>query len=397
MNGRKKIGLWIIAAVIVILIIYGFMPRPVPVSTAEVHEGSMQVIIEEEGKTKVKDRYSIMAPVAGFIQRLPYEVGDDISKGQSLFLLEPLPSQTLDPRQQAQARASVEAAEAALKASNEAIQVALADSSLASAEYSRIQNLFATGSATDQMLDQAEASRQRAESHLRSAIFSHQVATHEYEAARTALDYVAFQGPAGNRQTVSVFSPISGCVLRIYRKDEGITGAGQPILDIGDSGALEIVVDVLSEDAVRIAPGMRVLLQRWGGDHNLEGVVDRIEPVGFTKISALGVEEQRVLTHVHFTSPASQWSRLGDGYRLQVQFILWESDSVVQIPGSALFREGQNWAVFIVQDHRVRTRQVRIGRRSGLTVQVLEGLEPGEIVVTHPEETIAEGSRVRTR
>ena len=397
MKGRKRIGIWIIAAAVVLLVTYGFMPKPVLVSSAEVVSGPMQVTLEEEGRTRVRERYSVTAPVAGYVRRLPFEVGDGVSKGQTMVVLESLPSETLDPRQLAMARARESAARAALQATSESIEAAIADSSLAAAEYVRVEGLFASRSATQQMLDQARATKQRALSQLRSVRFTREVAEYEYEAARSALAYSGAHGSHGSAEQVAVVAPISGCILTVYQKDEGIVRAGQPLVDIGNADVLEVIVDVLSEDAVSLGPGTRVILERWGGEYPLKGIVRLVEPVGFTKISALGVEEQRVLVRIDFTSQSMDTVRLGDGYRLQARFILWEEEDVLQIPGSALFREGAGWSVFVVEDGRAVRQAIVVGQRSGLVVQVLTALTAGDRVITHPDDTVEDGVRVELR
>jgi HlyD family secretion protein len=223
------------------------------------------------------------------------------------------------------------------------------------------------------------------------------VARHELEAAESALAYSAAT-PAGEpAERVLVRSPIDGRVLKVQRECEGPVRTGEVLLALGDPSRLEVEVDVLSADAVRIRPGTRVLFDRWGGDEPLEGMVRRVEPVGFTKVSALGVEEQRVLVIADFTSPAERWERLGDGYRVEARFVLWHADDVLQVPASSLFRHGDGWAVFAVEEGRAVRRPLRVGQRTGLAAQVLEGLAEGDVVVVHPSDEVADGVRVAPR
>ncbi len=196
---------------------------------------------------------------------------------------------------------------------------------------------------------------------------------------------------------MQVLSPVNGRLLGLRRESEGVVAAGQPLVEIGDPNALEIVVDLLSTDAVKVKPGTRVLFERWGGENTLEGVVRVVEPTGFTKVSALGVEEQRVWVVVDLTSPPEAWQRLGDGYRVEADFILWEGSDILQIPSSALFRHVGEWTVFVVEDERAARRKVMIGRRTGLRTQILSGLSEGELVILHPDEDIEEGRRVEAR
>ena len=215
----------------------------------------------------------------------------------------------------------------------------------------------------------------------RAAEAAVETARGELEAARSILRHPA--GEAAER--IAIKAPVSGSVLKIARASEGMVQTGEPLLEIGDPQRREVVTEVLSADAVRILPGMTVLFERWGGGDALQGRVRRVEPVGFTKISALGVEEQRVLVVADFTSDPAAWRRLGDGYRVESRFVLWQADSVLQVPSSALFRHGEGWAAFVVQDGKARRRDVNVGERNGLMAQIVSGLTEGERVVTHPD------------
>jgi HlyD family secretion protein len=229
---------------------------------------------------------------------------------------------------------------------------------------------------------------------LRSARFSATTALYELEAARTALKYAAM---GGTGMPIAVSSPENGQVLKIAHKSEGTVAAGQPLIEIGNPRALEVEVDVLSADAVRIHPGTRVIFERWGGDGVLEGVVKVVEPEAFTKISALGVEEQRVWVIVAFTSPPAMWQRLGDGYRVEANFIIWEENNVLQVPASALFRDGNGWAVYIVERDKAAKRRVEIGKRNALVAQVLSGIKAGDHVIVHPDDRVRDGVKVAAR
>jgi len=228
----------------------------------------------------------------------------------------------------------------------------------------------------------------------RSADFNVEVAKYELDAARSMLHYADSKGGS---ERIPVTSPINGRVLKISHECEGPVRTGDTLLVVGDPAALEIEVDVLSADAVKIKPGMRVLFDRWGGEGSLEGVVRTIEPVGHTKVSALGVEEQRVLVICDFTSPYEKWQRLGDGYRVEARFVLWQADAVLQVPASSLFRYQDGWAVFVIADGRAQRREIKVGQRNGLTAQILEGLKPGERVINHPSDEVDNGRRVKVR
>ena len=394
---RKHIGLIIGIFVVILLIGIGFIPRPVMVDTAEVKLGTLKVSVEEEGRTRVIDRFVISAPVAGFMRRTELNVGDEIKKDQQIIYLEPLRSSVLDPRSRAEANARVAAAKAGLLAAEKNARAADADSNYASTEHARLKRLYESRTISLERYQQAQTNARRTKATLESAEFSVEVARFELEEADAAVRYSAAREAGETLETVSIKAPVQGRVLKIHHESEGVVNAGESLLEIGDPLSLEVEVDVLSKDAVRIKPGMKVIFERWGGDEPIEGVVRTIEPVGFTKISALGVEEQRVLVIADITSPVETWGKLGDGYRVEASFILWEGNGVLQIPSSALFRYAEGWAVFIIQDGMAELRQVEIGNRSGLAAEILSGLVEGENVITHPGDNVEDGSRVRLR
>jgi len=385
MHWRRDITIAVIVVAIVAAIIYGFMPAPQRVDAATVQRGPLSVTIDEEGKTRVIDRYVISAPVAAYARRIDLEVGDTIQQGQTLAQLEPMPSAVLDPRSHAAAQARVEAARAALDSAREKATAAKAEAELAKLEHKRIVDMCKVQCASKEDEDVAETKVRSTRALQQSAQFSADIARHELEAARTAL---AYAGARGGDEPLAVSSPINGSVLKIIRKSEGVVNAGEPLIEVGNPRHLEVEVDVLSADAVKISPGTRVEFQRWGGDETLEGRVRTIEPVGFTKISALGVEEQRVLVISDLTSATEQWQRLGDGYRVEASFILWEKHDVLTIPASSLFRHQDGWAVYVIDGDTARLTPVKLGKRNGLHDQVLEGLNQGQRVITHPSETI---------
>ncbi|MCW8928185.1 MAG: HlyD family efflux transporter periplasmic adaptor subunit, partial [Gammaproteobacteria bacterium] len=268
----------------------------------------------------------------------------------------------------------------------------------ARSEYQRLSRLCENECfiSADQ-LERAEAQALGSEASQQSAQFAVEVARFELAAARTALEHSAAQPQGSAAETVQVLSPINGQILGLQRESEGVVGAGQPLLELGDPNALEVVVELLSTAAVRVEPGTRVLFERWGGESVLEGRVRVVEPTGFTKISALGVEEQRVRVVIDLISPPGAWQRLGDGYRVESTFILWEGNDILQIPVSALFRRGGEWTVFVSANERAERRRVEVGRSNGLRAQILSGLSEGEQVILHPDEGIEHGTRVQPR
>ena len=394
MRWGRKIGLAVFALVIVFLIVQGFQPQPVVVNVAQAERGPMRVTVEEEGKTRVIDRFVVSAPIAGFARRVEMDVGDLVKRGTVLVRLDPLRARVLNPRSRAEATARVAAAEASLSAAKQDVEAAATDASFRESELKRTRELFEFSTIPKQNLDQAETDSRRAQATFRSSKFSVEVARHQLEVARTALRYSAAQQAGRPSETVAIQSPVSGRVLKLIHESEGVVQAGQALVEIGDPRGLEVEVEVLSADAVKLTPGTRTLLERWGGEWPLEAEVRTVEPVGFTKISALGVEEQRVLVIADIVSPPEEWQRLGDGYRVEAQFVLWEEAEVLQIPGNTLFRRSDGWAVFVIEAGIARRREVTLGRRNGLSAQVLSGVQQGETLIVHPDEAIDEGVEV---
>lgn len=390
---------WLVGGAVLIIIIIGigFIPRPVLVDTVTAKRAPLTVTIEEEGKTRVIDHYVLSAPVDGYARRLDLEVGDAVEKEQQIVTLEPLRSNVLDPRSRAEAEARVAAVTAALNAAKREVRAAEADAQYASDEAERLNRLFDTGAISLDRLQQSNADARRTMARLESARFSVQVAEFEKVSAEAALKYSSAEANGQNREAVSIRAPVSGRVLKIHHESEGVVYRGDPLIDIGDPSSLEVVVEVLSRDAVQISPGTRVLLSRWGGEQTLEGRVRTIEPVGFTKISALGVEEQRVYVIVDIVTSRQEWQRLGDGYRVETAFVLWEGEDILQVPSSALFREGNGWALFTVVAERAELVSVEPGQRSGITTEILSGINAGDIIINHPGEHLDPGSRVRSR
>lgn len=394
-GNRKRIVLIVGAVLLVAAVVYGFMPDPIMVELAEATRGPLEVTVDEEGRTRVQDRYVVSAPVAGYARRLPWEVGDAVAQGDVLLTLEPTRAPSLDARSRAQAQAQVAAAQARLNAAEEEAQAAEAAADLAVRELDRMTMLYESGNASQQALDQAIATRQQAQARLRSATFAVDVARYDVDAAQTALRYAGREAQAAD--LVEVQAPVDGAILAVHQKSEGVVQPGQPLVAVGDPRALEVMVEVLSTDAVQIGPGTRVRFERWGGEQPLDGRVRVVEPVGFTKVSALGVEEQRVRIIADLTSPPAQWERLGDGYRVEAQFIVWEGADVLRVPSSALFREGEGWAVFVAQDDEAELRRVEIGHRAGLQTEIVSGLEAGEQVIPHPDDDLEDGASIEPR
>jgi HlyD family secretion protein len=290
----------------------------------------------------------------------------------------------------------VAAAESALRAAEEQARAAAAAAGLALKELDRLRPLVSQGAISRDAFDRAMTESQTSAASRQSADFAVDVARYELQAARSVLEVTA--GAGGNpAERLPVRSPVTGRILKVAHECEGPVRTGEALLEVGDPSQLEVEVDVLSADAVKIQPGMRVLFDRWGGEQPLEGLVRLIEPVGFTKTSALGVEEQRVLVIADFTSPPQLWQRLGDGYRVEAQFILWHEENVLQVPASSLFRHAEGWALFVVDGGRAQLLPVKVGQRNGLVAQILDGLEEGAVIINHPSDEVEDGLRVEER
>ncbi len=393
----KHPGIPAITVVVIGLLIWGFWPRPVPVELVEAQRASMTVTIEEEGQTRVVDRFIISAPVDGVACRVQLDVGDMVQAGQTLLSISPLESRVLDSRSRAEAEALVAAARSALELARQQADAAGASANFKRSEIKRLTPLAEQGVISSAAFDKARMELLTAEASLRSANHAVEVAKYEQRAAETALKYSAGTVTGDPAIRVPVKSPITGRILQMPHECEGPVTTGQELLVVGDPSLLEVVVDLLTADAVKVNPGMKVRFDRWGGDEPLEGQIRAIEPFGFTKISALGVEEQRVNVIADFVSPKEDWQRLADGYRVEARFVIWEEEDVLQVPASSLFRLNGGWALFRAENGRARQRVVKIGQRTGLLAQILEGLETGDKVVNHPSDEVADGVRIRER
>jgi HlyD family secretion protein len=393
---RRKLSVIIIVLVAVLATLYGFIPKAVHVDLVDVSRGPLQVTIEEEGRTRLKERYVISAPTSGYMQRIGANVGDPVQKGQTIVVLEPLRSQSLDPRSRAEAEAIVSAAKAALNAAQEKERAAAADADYIGKRSERIAKLYSKGYVAKDQSDQTESELKKSRAVRDSAKAAVDVARSEFDRARATLQNFNPVKKPVNHSTVYISSPVSGNIFRIYRESEGSVGAGEPLMDIANQENLEVITEVLSSDAVKMKNGTPVLFKRWGGDAPLSGVVRIVEPAGFTKVSSLGVEEQRVQVIADITSPPDTWRVLGDGYRLEAHFVIWEGKDVLQVPTSALFRSGKEWAVFINDNGKARQRAVEVGQRNGLTAEIISGIKANEKVIAHPDESISDGTRIKS-
>lgn len=356
-------------------------PSAIPVETARAVRGAMRLTVDEEGETRVRDRYVVAAPVAGRVARIELREGDSVAPGTIVARMYPAP---LDARTRQQAEARVEAAEDARRAADAAVAQARAAFEQARRNCRRVQALAANNLVAPEERERAELEEASRARELEAAEFRAQAAQHDVETARAAL-------LAGGGAGMPLRSPVAGRVLRIPERSERVVGAGTALAEVGDPGRLEVVADLLSADAVKLEPGDPVLIEGWGGDSALRGRLRCVEPSGFTKISALGVEEQRVNVIVDFADPPRP---LGDRYRVEVRIVLWEGAGVLKLPGGALFRDGDAWSVFVVDRGQARRRDVVVGHRNPFEVEIIEGLGEGDLVILYPSDRIADGVRV---
>lgn len=395
---RRIIGVGLLASLLAFFV-YAFLPQPVPIDMAEVTRGPMQVAVSDEGYTRVHDVYRVSAPVTGYLMRLDREVGDRVVAGETpLADLLPTHPQFLDERSRSQAEAAIRSAEAALKLAQAERRDTEAQLAFAQSDAERARALAKKGHISKVELERTELALDSAQATLDTAIAAERVRKSELENARAALIAPGRGAPkASDQDIVKVTAPVDGRVLQLLQESEKVVSAGTPLLEIGNPGQLEIVVDLLSRDAVKVDRNAPVEITSWGGDQPLNGRVRLVEPFGFTKISALGIEEQRVNVIVDFTDPRKTWSRLGHGYRVDAAIEIWRAEDVVRVPTGALFRHQNAWAVFKVVDDRAVRTDVVINHNNGRVAEVLKGLAPGDRVVLHPSERIEDRSRLKQR
>ncbi len=374
-------------------VLWSLKPRPIQVETATVTVGRFVATVDEDGKTRVRERYVVDAPLAGHLLRIPLKAGDHVTQGNTIATILPSPVPFLDPRARREAEERLGAAEAARERATAEIDRARAEAAQAQNELVRVQTLVQRGVSTKQALERAELAARVTERQLGAAEFQNHAAEHAVEQAKALLARYE-QGSAAVSDAWNVTSPVSGEVLKVFRESEAIVAPGAPLIEVGDPRSLEIVVDVLSTDAVEIKPGAEVLIERWGGQGNLEGRVRRIEPSAFTKISTLGVEEQRTNIVIDFASPPEMWSGLGDGYRIEARITAFSRDNATIIPAGSLFRVGERWNVYVVRDGRAERRSVELLRRSGRWAAIASGLTASETVIVYPSDNVRAGVRV---
>lgn len=385
---KKGIGKWVYAAAGVVLlgaVALALRPAPIPVETARVSRGPLQVTTEELGETRAHDRFVVAAPIAGHLLRVLLRDADSVADGQAVATMAPLP---LSARELDELNARIAAAVAVQRSAEAQLSHVVEDLAQARRESTRLEQLFSNHSVSRQQLEQAQNATVTLEQEVAAARYRVKSAEADVRGAKAGLAALNV-GPRG--ALVTIRSPSSGRVLRVLEPSERVLAAGTPILIIGDLEHLEVMMEMLSSEAVKIVPGMPAVLDGWGGDRTLQARVRLIEPYAFTKISALGVEEKRTRVILDFVDSPSP---LGDGYRVTGRIVLWNSPNVLKVPIAALFRCGSQWCVFTVDEDRARHREIQIAHRNSSDAEVLSGLHEGDLVVRHPPNELGDGARV---
>lgn len=397
--GRSRIRKalpWLIAAGVIGMLFLAMRPKPLPVEVAAASRGPMEVSVLEEGKTRIRHRYTISPPLGGLLERIDFRAGARIKEGETLALIRPEPANLLNPRTQSEAEARVNGAGALLKEREAEIERAQAAGELADRDKKRAEPLYSSGAISAKEWDAAELNASMRQRELHGAEFALQVAKFELKQAEAAL--LQAEGKMeGGSEPFKILSPLSGVVLNVFEESTRLITPGTPILEVGDPTDLEAEIELLSTDAAGVKPGVRATIERWGGDRPLPATVSLVEPAAFTKISALGVEEQRVKVRVEFEGGLPQNEVLGDRYRVEARIVIWNAPDVLQIPSGALFRRGGDWMCYTLENRRATLRKVTIGHNNGISAEVLGGISAGERVILHPPDAVVAGAVVTPR
>jgi HlyD family secretion protein len=386
------------AAILLALVgflLWAFLPRPIEVDVAEVAPRPLEIVVEEEGEARIRDVFTVSATTAGKLQRISLHAGDSVVEGETVVaLIGPAAPVLLDSRARAVAEAAAAAAQAATELARAQLAQAEAVHDFMTSEANRAIALFAKGAISQRAHDDAIREQRTTQAAVSSAVANLAVREKELESALAILR--PDQNGEAGRCCLKVLAPASGRVLRVLTESEQVIQPGTPLLEIGDPGKMEIEVELLSRDAVRVQPGSAATITGWGGDP-IPAVVERVEPSAVTKVSALGIDEQRVKVILALTGPAESFSQLGHGFRVIARITLWRADDVLTIPIGALFRDGATWATFVIQDGKARLQALTIGERNDRFAQVLDGLQAGDVVILHPNDQVADGVAITAR
>ena len=369
--------------VVVAILLFVMRPSPLQVDAESIRKGELTVTLDGEGMTRVRDSFTVASPVNGRVERITLEEGDFVQKNSVVARVTPPP---LNTREFEEAEARSRSAEAVLEAARASERQVQVDLDQAARKYNRYKNLYGKGAVAAETFEEVKTAWQVLQKQHQASLLNVESARYDFEAALSVI------GQSGSGNTVNVFAPDSGRVLRVFEKSERVVSAGTPLVEMGNPEDIELVIDVLSSDAVKVEPDMRVQVEEWGGGTVLSGVVRTVEPAAFTKISALGIEEKRVNIIVDLEEPES---RLGDNYRIQAKIILWQGEGVLQVPVSSIFRGDQGWNVFVIRNGKAVRQPITIGKRGTYYAEVLDGLEEGDVVVIHPTNDLEDDMRVK--
>ena len=392
----------VIAMILVGFLVFAFMPESIKVDMVRVQKGDILVTLDGEGKTRIHDIYIVSTPVDGRVTRIESEPGDRVKAGDTVIAnMYPANPRFLDKRSEIQAQADVEGARAALALADARVKQVEAQLEFDTSELKRTEELFQKNSVSQAGLERAQLSLKTLKAELETAKSNQQVMLARLEAAKVRLlqpeskELVASQ--RDEHCNICIRSPVDGRVLRILHKSESIVPVGTPLVEIGDSADLEVIIEMLSTNAVKVKVGDEALIKRWGGDQDIKARVKLIEPSGFTKISALGVEEQRVNVVLAFTDPIEKWSNLGDAFRVEAAIIIDRADNAIKVPLSALFRQEEQWSVFKVVDGTAQIQRVEVGRKNDRFAEIKKGLKIDDLIIVHPSNDVNDGVGVVTR
>lgn len=398
-SGWRAKAVWgVVAAGVGAALVWAMAPRPVLVDLATIDRAALEVTVEDEGVTRIRDVYTVSAPTAGKMLRSPLTVGDPVVAGKTVVArFEPGDPIFLDARARRVAEAAVEAAKSGVTLAEAQVDQARSQLAFARGDLRRAAELAETRTIAERALEKARLDVATAESAVASALATLDVRRRELESARAQLIQPGEGGVPSAACCIDVLAPVDGRVLKLIAESEQVVPAGSPLVEIGDPGDLEIVVDLLSRDAVRVEPGQPARIDSWGGEGTLAARVRRVEPTGFTKVSALGIEEQRVKVVLDFVDPPETRRRLGHVFRVVARIAVWRGESIVTVPIGALFRSGESWAVFSLADGRARLRPIVVAERNQRLARVVSGLTEGERVVLHPSDSLRDGTRAEPR
>lgn len=392
---RKTTWLWIAAgAAVLAALAWAFSPRPVEVESAVIKQGHFEQSIEEDGRTRLKDRYTVSAPVAARVARMVLREGDSVAAGDVVAVLTPVMSSMVDERSAREAAARLKAASAGVERATARLARARISLQEAQLEKERTEKLASEGFLSASRLDAVRLAQSGARRELEVAEAEREMAVQEKAQAAAALQPAA--AGSNSARPLSVRSPVSGVVLRVPQPSEATIAAGAALLDIGDPQQMEVISELLTTDAVQAKPGRRAVIERWGG-LPVEGMVRRVEPAAFTKVSALGIEEQRVKVLIDVSNPPETWRSVGDGFRVSVRIITASVDQAVLVPLGALFPHGKGMAVYLLDGRHARLQPVELGDRNNNEAWVRSGLTPGQTVIVYPPSTIRDGRKVNVR